>query len=231
MPGSLFFLGFAISSAIVPPLGDKYGRKWTFILSMLVQTICYFVVFFSKNIYLTIVFYFIVGLCSGGVVVVSTIYMNEFMPVKAQTFVTTALNCMDASIMITQSIYYSFNRDWYPLHVFGLIYQCIMLLAALVIPESPKFMYTNKRFENSKKILQQVARFNFVPNPAIIHTKKFDIEDVPADKDNLNDYDEKSERNYNKAKGLIYEMAEMNNEMNGNDDGQQQQQQQDGGQG
>ena len=98
--GSIYFAGFAISSAIVPPMADKFGRKWTYFASLAVQTSAYIVIFFSKSIYLSIVFYFIVGLCAGGRVAIGTTYMNEFIPSNRQNLCTTLLNCHDSSIMI-----------------------------------------------------------------------------------------------------------------------------------
>jgi len=80
MPGSMYFLGFAISCAIIPLMSDKIGRKKPFSLSLLIQTIMYFVIFFTKNIYTTIGCYFIIGMCSGGIVPIGLTYLNEFLP-------------------------------------------------------------------------------------------------------------------------------------------------------
>lgn len=68
--------------------------------SIAIQTIAYFNIFFSKDIWLTIAFYFVVGCCAGGRVGISVPYMNEFLPTDRQNLATTLLNCHDASIMI-----------------------------------------------------------------------------------------------------------------------------------
>lgn len=128
--GSAYFLGFAISSGITPNLADKYGRKKPYQGSLIVQTFAYFVIIISKNIYLTIGCYLIVGLCAGGRVAIGSNYLSEFIPQKYQGLLMSLLNCGDASIMIWQSIYYSVIRDWYYLHVYGV---CAAALIILII--------------------------------------------------------------------------------------------------
>ena len=49
--GSMYFVSFAISSAVVPNLADRFGRKWPFFYSLLVETMAYFGIYFSMNIW------------------------------------------------------------------------------------------------------------------------------------------------------------------------------------
>jgi MFS family permease len=97
--GSMFFVGFAISSGFVPRLGDKIGRKVPYLASMSTQFLMYILLFVSRNIYLTIFCYFVIGLASGGRVAIGTMYLNEFIPAKYQQVVITALNCGDGTTM------------------------------------------------------------------------------------------------------------------------------------
>lgn len=55
------------------------------------------------------------------------------------------------------------NRDWLPLHLFGLVYSILFLVALLPIPESPKFLYAKKRFKEARESLAFVSRLNRVP--------------------------------------------------------------------
>ena len=116
--GSAYFLGFAISSSVTPYLSDKYGRKWPYISSLLLQTCAYVLIIISKDILATISYYLIVGLAAGGRVAVGTNYLAEFMPVKHQGSICSIINAFDASVMIFQSIYYIFSKNWFPLHIF-----------------------------------------------------------------------------------------------------------------
>lgn len=75
----MYFTGWVISSLIVPPIADKIGRKLPLFASMVFQTAMSFLVFFSRDIKVTIVLYGAIGLCAGGRVSISTTYMNEFV--------------------------------------------------------------------------------------------------------------------------------------------------------
>ena len=128
--GSAYFLGFAISSGITPSLADKYGRKKPYQSSLIVQTIAYFVIIMSKDIYLTIGCYLMVGLCAGGRVAIGTNYLSEFIPLKYQNLLMSLLNCGDSTVMIWQSLYYTVIKDWYYLHIYGV---CAAALIILII--------------------------------------------------------------------------------------------------
>lgn len=182
--GSLYFLGLAISSALVPPISDKYGRKWNFYICLLVQTVLYVMLFFSRNLYWTMKLYFMIGLCSGSFISVSTTYMNEFLPSASQNLITSLLNATDALIVLLHAFYYSVNKNWVPIHIFGVFMSVVMLLALLKIPESPKYLYAKKEFDLARNSLKEVAKYNGIANyDTVVGKIKFDTEfklDVPT---------------------------------------------------
>lgn len=140
--GSVYFIGFALSSAIVPNQADRFGRKMPLIASIFVQTLAYFYIYFTQDIWRIITCYFVVGCCAGGRVGICVPYMNEFIPKDRQNMATTILNCHDASIMIVQAIAYSYNPNWVPVHTAGLVFGCIILVALTTLPESPQYYYS-----------------------------------------------------------------------------------------
>ena len=105
--GSAYFLGFAISAGITPAISDKYGRKTPYILSIALQTGAYALIIWSKNIYLTIAFYLLVGLSAGGRVCIGSMYQAEFMPQRYHNISMTGVNCVDSCVMIFQCAYFN----------------------------------------------------------------------------------------------------------------------------
>ena len=105
-------------------------------------------------------YYVMIGLCAGGRVAVGVNYMTEFLPENKQTFAITALNCGDASTMIFQAIYYHFNRNWMPVHLFQIGLAAFLILMITPVPESPKFFYANGKFTEARRALKKVAKFN-----------------------------------------------------------------------
>ena len=79
---------------------------------------------------------------------------------KNQWLVITLMNCADASTMLLQALYYSYIKDWKYLHLIYIFFNIIMLLCLTAIPESPRYFYTNRRFDQARKVLRRVARFN-----------------------------------------------------------------------
>ena len=111
----------------------------------------------------------------GGTVCVGCTWMNEFLAPRGQAAATTLLNAMDGSVMVTQSLYYAVDRDWFPLHAFGLAYACVMVVAALAIPESPKWCYATKRYDRARASLRVISKFNRT-DQAVFDGTKFDTE-------------------------------------------------------
>ena len=65
--GSAYFIGFAISATITPLLADHFGRRIPYNISLMIAACAYMVVvFISREVYLTIGCYVIVGLCASG---------------------------------------------------------------------------------------------------------------------------------------------------------------------
>ena len=62
--------------------------------------------------------------------------------------------------MIIQSIYYHYCRDWWYLHVVGVVEALLIIAAASQIPESPKYLYAQKRFNEVRTIMKRIARHN-----------------------------------------------------------------------
>ena len=78
--GSILFIGWSSAAFILPRVADIKGRKPVFCLSMLIQTVGFAGLFFSKNIYVTYVFMFIFGTASVGRCSISFLYLMELLP-------------------------------------------------------------------------------------------------------------------------------------------------------
>jgi putative MFS transporter len=148
--GSAYFLGFAISAGLTPTFADKFGRKTPYTISLITQTIAYSLIIYSKNLTGTILYYLLVGLCAGGRDVIGAMYQAEFMPQKYHVQAMTLLNCVDSTTMIFQSIYYYFCNYWLYLHVFNLCVAITIIVIVQFIPESPRFLYEHKRFDEAR---------------------------------------------------------------------------------
>lgn len=142
-------------------LSDKYyGRKWIYFWSLFVQLLTHIIILISKNLHLNIFMYFIAGLCAVGRVMIGVNYMNEFIPVEYQNISTTWFPAGDAFVMIYQSIFYLFVPNWYYVHSVAILFAIVILYFNYHLPESPKYMYANRRYAETRQILKIVAMKN-----------------------------------------------------------------------
>ena len=89
MIGSSMFAGWMAGSLFMPRLGDLYGRKWPFYLSLLVASVTYFSVLLTTDIKVQILNFFIMGVTQAGRYSMAHVYLQELMPVTWRTFAGT----------------------------------------------------------------------------------------------------------------------------------------------
>jgi len=142
--GSMFFIGIIATLLILPPLADKYGRKWIFIISNFVQIIGQLGLILSDNIYEAYFFAFLIGCTFSGKVVVGLNYMLEFnRPKWTETIVYFQL-VAESITTILMTIWYQFiDRGWFMLQLLCLIGAILITVYFIIwVPESPKWLYT-----------------------------------------------------------------------------------------
>ena len=67
----------------------------------------------------------------------------------------------DASILVIIPLYFIFiSKDWVPFQLFAVFATFVTLIATLIIPESPKYLYSKGKFDESRKALQFIRKFN-----------------------------------------------------------------------
>lgn len=142
---------------------DIYGRKWPTRLTSMFSVPFQVGLFLSKNINLTTVIFFFSGCCSPGKVNVSFVYVCELVPVKYRTYIGTMVLFADAGIVTLLAVYFRFvSKQWEYFMLVGMGFNVISQIALFFIPESPKWLHSTKKFDEARKQLVYIARFNGV---------------------------------------------------------------------
>jgi MFS family permease len=160
--GSMFFLGWCFTALSVPRISDIYGRKWTMCISLIVQMPCILLLIISRSIYLSMGALFVMGCCASGRVSVGMIYLMEMVPAKSASNAATTLCLADSTVMIFATLYFVYvSNDSYYWEMYALFANFLSVFMIIAVaPESPKFLFEKRQFDQCKEALTLIASLN-----------------------------------------------------------------------
>ncbi|CAK6446031.1 unnamed protein product [Pipistrellus nathusii] len=169
LTSSLFFVGVLIGSFFSGQLSDRFGRKSILFATMAVQTGFSFLQIFSINWEMFTVLFVIVGMGQISNYVVAFILGTEILGKSVRIIFSTLGVCTFFAVgYMLLPLFAYFIRDWrmllLALTVPGLL--CVPLW--WFIPESPRWLVSQRRFSEAEAIIQRAAKMNKVAVPAVI---------------------------------------------------------------
>lgn len=183
----MYFVGVVLSCVIVPPLADAYGRKWIIFGSYIILIVGLVGLMLSNNLYAAYVFELFVGFAFAGHVIVGLNYLLEYSKRENQDYLTATMMILGAMIGILMTIWYQFiDKGWFLLQIICLFLAVISFLYTFfLVPESPKWLYINFRFDEAREALHDVADVNWVSDRRMSRLSRltFDIEVLQKLKD------------------------------------------------
>ena len=160
----MYLFGWSMACLFVPRLGDLYGRRLPFLISNGISLLAFLGLMLSNNITLTTGLFFLLGTCTPGKSSIGYIYLLELIPSIWKTYVGTSLLFADGSTMIFLSLYFRYiNKNWLWLEIFAFFLMIISHIGLMLVPESPKYLYSYKKFSEAKKSINRIAIFNGIP--------------------------------------------------------------------
>ena len=143
----MYFAGWTIGCIFIPRLGDFYGRKWPFRISLGFSLVFYLGLILSQNIDFSIAQFFLLGVCVCGSSNICYVYLLELIPSKLYTTVGTILLFADGSTLIFLSIYFRYiSKDWLWFQIYGISISTLSFICCCFAPESPKYYYSMKKY-------------------------------------------------------------------------------------
>ncbi|XP_066244329.1 solute carrier family 22 member 4 isoform X1 [Saccopteryx leptura] len=169
LTSSLFFVGVLLGSFVSGQLSDRFGRKSILFATMAVQTGFSFLQIFSVNWEMFTVLFVIVGMGQISNYVVAFILGTEILGKSVRIIFSTLGVCTFFAVgYMLLPLFAYFIRDWrmllLALTVPGLL--CVPLW--WFIPESPRWLISQKRFREAEDIIQKAAKMNNVAVPGAI---------------------------------------------------------------
>jgi putative MFS transporter len=156
---SLTFVGMTIGSLITGFVGDKYGRRFTYQINLLIFGLASLAAAFAQDMTQLIACRFVQGLGLGAEIVVGYSTMTEFVPPKSRgrwlsmmAFIVVA--GFPATSLLGYLIIPTFG--WRPMFVIAGIGSLIVWYLRKNLPESPRWLEAQGRTDEAEALMTTI---------------------------------------------------------------------------
>jgi putative MFS transporter len=156
---SLTFVGMTIGSLITGFVGDKYGRRFTYQINLLIFGLASIAAAFAQDMTQLIACRFVQGLGLGAEIVVGYSTMTEFVPPKTRgrwlsmmAFIVVA--GFPATSLLGYLIIPTFG--WRPMFVIAGIGSLIVWYLRKNLPESPRWLEAQGRTDEAEALMKTI---------------------------------------------------------------------------
>ncbi|KAM9373379.1 organic cation/carnitine transporter 2-like isoform 2-T2 [Phaethornis superciliosus] len=183
---SLFFVGVLIGSFASGQLSDKFGRKKVLFATLAMQTGFSFIQIFSTNWEMFSVLFVLVGMGQISNYVAAFVLGTEILGKSVRVLFCTLGVCIFYALgYMLLPLFAYFIRDWRMLLLALTLPGLLFIPLWWVIPESPRWLISQGRFQEAEDIIRKAAKTNGVPAP-----------DVILDPSELQDLDSQKQQSY-----------------------------------
>jgi putative MFS transporter len=158
---ALTFLGMTIGSLVTGFIGDKFGRRFTYQINLLIFGLASLAAAFAQDMPQLIVCRFIQGLGLGAEIVVGYSTLTEFVPPKSRgrwlSFMAFLTVC---GFPVTAILGYLIipNFGWRPLFIIAGLGSLIVWYLRKNLPESPRWLEAQGRNAEAESLLQTIEK-------------------------------------------------------------------------
>jgi putative MFS transporter len=158
---SLTFVGMTLGSLITGFVGDKYGRRFTYQINLLIFGLASLAAAFAQDMTQLIVCRFVQGLGLGAEIVVGYSTMTEFVPPKTRgRWLAFMAFIVVAGFPVTAILGYLIipSFGWRPMFVIAGIGSLIVWYLRKNLPESPRWLESQGRDAEAEALMQSIEK-------------------------------------------------------------------------
>jgi putative MFS transporter len=158
-------IGATIGACVWGWIADRIGRRKVFIGTVLNYSVATGLLYFTPEngwVYLTIMRFF-VGFGVGGLYCVDLPLVQEFMPTSKRGWVgglVTAVIPIGVGIAAVLGAYATPTLGWRGLFAIGMLPSLMVLLVRIWVPESPRWLVRQGRYDEARKSLAWALQVN-----------------------------------------------------------------------
>nr|XP_034985723.1 solute carrier family 22 member 13-like [Zootoca vivipara] len=157
---SIYMLGLLAGALVSGLLSDRFGRRPSILLSMLIEGVFGVATAFAPNFSLYIAFRILVGAAVSGFVISTLALATEWVGIVYRPHTVIISHAAFAvGQMILAGLAYAF-RDWRTLQLAGSAPVFALFFYLWVLPESARWLVTKGKIEDAKKLLQKASSVN-----------------------------------------------------------------------
>jgi putative MFS transporter len=165
---SLTFVGMTAGALITGFIGDRFGRRFTYQINLLIFGLASLAAAFAQNMDQLIVCRFVQGLGLGAEIVVGYSTLTEFVPPKTRgRWLSMMAFIVVAGFPATSLLGYLVipNFGWRPMFVIAGIGSLIVWYLRKNLPESPRWLESEGRDEEAEALMQAIETEASVGKP------------------------------------------------------------------
>jgi len=162
---SVYMAGLMFGVLIFGTLSDLYGRRPSFISGMVLMEIFNIALAFSPNYTAFIILRFMVGVFSISLFTTGFVIGLEIVGQPWRVHAGISIEYYWAGGYMLYALVAYAIRDWFTLHLVTATPCVLLFLIFIILPESPRWLYTNKKREAGDAMVRKMAKYNKVELP------------------------------------------------------------------
>lgn len=158
---SLTFVGMTIGSLITGFVGDKFGRRFTYQINLLIFGLASIAAAFAQDMTQLIACRFVQGLGLGAEIVVGYSTLTEFVPPRTRgRWLSFMAFLVVAGFPVTAILGYLIipTFGWRPMFIIAGIGSLVVWYLRKNLPESPRWLESQGRAEEAEALMQAIEK-------------------------------------------------------------------------
>ncbi|XP_036364376.1 organic cation transporter protein-like isoform X2 [Octopus sinensis] len=166
---SIMFAGFMLGNLLFGVLSDKFGRFKTFCVADSLLICCALAKIYAPNYIVFIIFYFAEGIGLSGTYIVLYTILIECVSQKYRSHLNFIMHTFFAvGEIILAGVAYVLRKWHHLLYATTIPHILFVIIALKYLPESPRWLLNEGRFERAEESFNRIARTNKKDNEDMI---------------------------------------------------------------